>query len=362
MRKNLVVGIVQETKEKEFRVPLVPADVSWLVEKGVSVEVERSSKRVFTDKQYKDKGAKIVDRFKNATLFLGVKEPHIEKLHANKVYMLFSHTTKGQFNNVPLLKACLKKRITLIDYEKIVDMHGRRLVYFGRFAGVCGIIDSLHYLGQKLEWKGITNPFSLIKPAHQYNSLKAAKKAIVVVCRTIQRQGFSRKLSPFIIGITGHGNVSEGVQEILQLLNPIEVHPKDLHNLISKVVDYLHCDATRFRFIERPRGVAVEGGPGFLVDLGLERGLEGLVGVAGAQEISVPNKEAFFVVVGVDEPAGDTLRPVAAHLPSVGVEYVHSVDFYPNLPVASVQYVDVWLTEDNEQVALAGVLQVVSHM
>jgi len=139
VRKNLVVGIVRETKEKEFRVPLVPADVSWLVEKGVSVEVERSSKRVFTDKQYKDKGAKIVDRFINATLFLGVKEPHIEKLHANKVYMLFSHTTKGQFNNVPLLKACLKKRITLIDYEKIVDMHGRRLVtdFSGAFRRQC---------------------------------------------------------------------------------------------------------------------------------------------------------------------------------------------------------------------------------
>lgn len=28
-----------------------------------------------------------------------------------------------------------------------------------------------------------------------------------------------------VVGITGHGNVSSGVQEILELLNPVEIHP-----------------------------------------------------------------------------------------------------------------------------------------
>ena len=66
--------------------------------------------------------------------------------------------------------------------------------------------------------------------------------------------------------------------------------------------------------------------PGVLVDLGAEGGLQGLVGVASAQEVGVADEEALLVVVGVDEPAGDALRPVAAHLASVGVEYVHAVN------------------------------------
>jgi alpha-aminoadipic semialdehyde synthase len=44
----------------------------------------------------------------------------------------------------------------------------------------------------------------------------------------IQRDGFASKISPFIIGIIGHGNVGRGAQEILQAMNPIEVHPKDM--------------------------------------------------------------------------------------------------------------------------------------
>ena len=92
--------------------------------------------------------------------------------------MVFSHTSKGQSSNIHLVKACLKKRVTLIDFEKIVDAHGRRLVYFGRFAGICGLVDSLHYLGKKLEWQGIKNPFTKIEPAYRYSSLESLKKAM----------------------------------------------------------------------------------------------------------------------------------------------------------------------------------------
>jgi alpha-aminoadipic semialdehyde synthase len=39
-------------------------------------------------------------------------------------------------------------------------------------------------------------------------------------------------LAPFIIGITGHGNASRGVQDILSPLAPIEVHPRDMKRFI----------------------------------------------------------------------------------------------------------------------------------
>ncbi|MFC1646539.1 hypothetical protein ACFL2Y_05130 [Candidatus Omnitrophota bacterium] len=228
MRKSLVVGILRETKKWEWRVPLTPSDVNWLVKRGIKVEVESSHTRVFSDSQYRKKGAKVLDRLQKASLLVGIKQPPLDSLYQDKIYMVFSHTSKGQSNNMPLLKACLKSKITLIDYEKIVDLHGRRLVYFGRFAGICGLVDSLHHLGKKLEWQGIKNPFSKIEPAYKYSSLESLKKAMAVVDRCIMRQGFEKKISPFIIGITGHGNVSKGVQEILGTLSPIEVHPKDM--------------------------------------------------------------------------------------------------------------------------------------
>ena len=233
MRKSLCVGILRETKEKEGRTPLTPSDVKWLVKKGISVEVESTPERVFKDLEYKKSGAKTVKRFHKASLLVGIKEPEIEGLYSNKIYMIFSHTIKGQSHNLPLLKAFFKKRVTLIDYEKMTDLYGRRLAYFGRFAGICGAVDSLHYLGKKLQYEGIENPFSFLKAARQYNSFENAKQAIVEVNRRIRRKGFSKELSPFIIGTTGHGNASRGVQEILDLLNPIEIHPKDMPRFIK---------------------------------------------------------------------------------------------------------------------------------
>ena len=54
--------------------------------------------------------------------------------------------------------------------------------------------------------------------------------------------------------------------------------------------------------------------PGLLVDLGLERRLQRPVGIVGAEEVGVADEEALLVVVGVDEPAGDPVGAVAAHL------------------------------------------------
>ncbi|UCD55766.1 MAG: hypothetical protein JSV93_02990 [Candidatus Omnitrophota bacterium] len=258
MRKNLCVGILAETRTGERRAPLTPSDVKWLIKRGVKVEVESNPARVFSDKEYKAAGAKVVNKFRNATLLLGIKGPQIENLYQDKIYMVFSHTIKGQSHNISLLKACLKKNITLIDYEKIVDLHGRRLVYFGRFAGICGLIDSLHYMGKKLEWQGFKNPFSSIQPAHKYGSLKAAKKAMAKLDNEIRAKGFIKKLSPFIIGITGHGRVSGGVQEILEPLGPVEIHPRDMTRFIKHQKKMRH-DIYKIVFLREEKFRSKEG-------------------------------------------------------------------------------------------------------
>ncbi|MFC1593783.1 hypothetical protein ACFL38_00475, partial [Candidatus Omnitrophota bacterium] len=232
MRRQLTVGILQETKYgSERRVPLEPHDVRWLIKRGISVEVEKSPTRVFRDADYEKAGAKVVSRLRNASLLVGIKEPHIRDLYSNTIYMLFSHTSKGQVYNMPLLKEFLHKKITLIDYEKITDSNDHRLIFFGRFAGMCGFTDSLYYLGKKFEWARIKNPFSMIRPAYQYDSLKTLKHDFQRLNQRIYHRGFDKRIVPFIVGITGYGNVSKGVQEMLALLHPVNIHPGDLPDI-----------------------------------------------------------------------------------------------------------------------------------
>ena len=63
------------------------------------------------------------------------------------------------------------------------------------------------------------------------------------------------------------------------------------------------------------------------------------------------DKETLLVVVGVDEPAGNALGAVAAHLPGTGVEDVHAIDLDPHLAMLGGQDLDVRLAEDDEEVA-----------
>ncbi len=232
MRKTLVVGILPESKNTwERRAPLRPRDVAWLVKKKITVEVASSSLRIYKDSQYRRSGAKIVPKFQKANLLVGIKEPPLDTLIPNSIYMVFSHTTKGQEYNQKLLATFLKKKITLIDYEHITGSLGERLVYFGRYAGICGMIDTLHVFGQKVKLQGIPNPFSDLKTSVYYGNYGSAKTALDRVVEKIQRKGLDKKLVPFVIGILGHGNVSRGAQELLEHIGAVDIHPKDIELL-----------------------------------------------------------------------------------------------------------------------------------
>ncbi len=239
MRKSLVVGILPESKNTwERRAPLRPRDVSWLVKKEIPVEVATSSLRIYKDSQYRLAGAKIVPQFQKANLLVGIKEPPLDTLIPNSIYMVFSHTTKGQEYNRNLLTAFLKKKITLIDYEHIKGSLGERLVYFGRYAGICGMIDTLHVFGQKAKLQGITNPFSDLKSAVNYGNYGSAKLALNRVVSKIKRKGLDKRIVPFVIGILGHGNVSQGAQEVLEHMGAVDIHPKDVKLLTRSLTSH----------------------------------------------------------------------------------------------------------------------------
>ena len=175
------LAVRRETKSPlERRTPITPELVRRLG-KGSDVEVlvQPSARRVFHDKEYVRAGATMSENLADATVILGVKEIPPELFQPDTAYVFFSHVIKGQPYNMPMLAKMLELGCTLIDYEKICDPAGKRLIFFGRFAGLAGMIDSLWSLGQRLRREGIPTPLASIEKASTYESLDDAKVAII---------------------------------------------------------------------------------------------------------------------------------------------------------------------------------------
>lgn len=177
LSRNISIGIRREGKNRwERRVALNPEAVSNLISKhNCKVLVQPSSKRIFNDAAYAAVGAKITEDLGPADVILGVKEVPTQELLANKTYMFFSHTHKGQPYNMGMLNDILAKKIRLIDYELLTDENYRRLVAFGRFAGYAGMVDGLVGLGQRLLTQGYGTPFLNIGMSYKYASLQDAR-------------------------------------------------------------------------------------------------------------------------------------------------------------------------------------------
>jgi saccharopine dehydrogenase (NAD+, L-lysine forming) len=229
-----VLGIRREDKNRwERRVPLIPADARKLIAQGYELVVQPSPIRVYPDAEWAALGAKVQDDLDGCSVVLGVKEMPTTLFRQGGVYVYFAHVAKGQKYNMPMLKELLAKGSTLVDYEKIVDDKGRRLVFFGRHAGLAGTIDSLWALGRRLEAEGLDTAFATLEPAHAYRELDDAKRALALVGQKIAEGGLPPSLVPFVAGVTGYGHVGGGAMEILEALGAREVSPADLPALFQ---------------------------------------------------------------------------------------------------------------------------------
>ena len=224
------IAIRRETKSPwERRSPVTPELARRMVNQaGLEVLVQPSARRVFRDNEYVRAGARMSENLSESSVILGVKEIPPELFQADTAYVFFSHVIKGQPYNMPMLRRMLELDCTLIDYEKICDESGRRLIFFGRFAGLAGMIDTLWALGQRLEAEGTDTPLATIEPAHSYPSLHDAKLAIRAAGERIASEGLPDSLLPLTVGIAGYGNVASGVREVLAELPTREIAPQDL--------------------------------------------------------------------------------------------------------------------------------------
>ncbi|MFW5707866.1 MAG: bifunctional lysine ketoglutarate reductase /saccharopine dehydrogenase family protein [Bacteroidota bacterium] len=234
---SVKIGIRHEDKyTAERRTPLTPTHIKKLINNHhLEFVVQSSPKRIFSDAEYEAAGATVSADLRDCPVIMGVKEIPADYFEPGKTYIFFSHVIKGQPYNMPMLKRMMELGCNLIDYEKVADDQNKRLIFFGKYAGLAGMINSLWSLGQRLQEQGFeNNPFLKIKQSCRYDSLDEAKKEISAVGMEIARNGLPEALSPLTIGFTGYGNVSMGAQEIAALLPIKEITPEELGDVARR--------------------------------------------------------------------------------------------------------------------------------
>jgi alanine dehydrogenase len=198
------IGIIEETKTPpDTRVCLPPAHCSKIMamHPEIQVVVQPSASRCFSNQEYKDLGIELQEDVSDCDVLLGVKEVKMSALMENKNYFFFSHTIKKQAYNKELLQTILQKKIHLVDYETLSDKDGKRVIAFGRWAGIVGAHNGILTWGKRkkrFELKAMNECFDFEEAKSYYSSLDL--KGLKVV-------------------LTGTGRVAYGSAEVLDLMN-----------------------------------------------------------------------------------------------------------------------------------------------
>lgn len=207
------IGILREEKSPpDKRVVFTPSQCKWIIDNtNISLFVQSSNVRCFSDELYMKEGVKIVNDLSECDILLGVKEVPVCSLISSKMYFYFSHTIKKQSYNRSLLQKMVNLNIQMVDYE-LLKLNNKRLLGFGRYAGIVGAYNGLLTYGLK---------------SGQYN-LKSAN-----LCdgrEEVESELLKLNLRKEKILITGNGRVANGVVEILNLSKVKEVSKYDFLN------------------------------------------------------------------------------------------------------------------------------------
>ncbi len=201
------IGIIREGKvPPDKRVPLTPAQCKSLMEEypNLKILVQPSPVRAYKDQEYIDAGLPMSEDLSSCDIIIGVKEVNIEDLIPGKKFMFFSHTIKKQPYNRDLLQAVIDKKIQLIDYEVLKDTSNKRILGFGRYAGIVGCYNGFLTFGLK-------HGLYTLKPAHECRDRKEVEEELKKVKLPKNAK----------VVLTGFGRVGHGAREILAQL-PIE--------------------------------------------------------------------------------------------------------------------------------------------
>ena len=197
------IALIKEGKiPADNRVALTPMQCRWVHAHFPKVKIvaQHSSFRCFSDYEYRRAGIEIVQEVTDCDILIGIKEVPKEDLVEGKIYLFFSHTKKKQPHNQKLLQAILQKKITLIDFECLEHNDGQRIIGFGFFAGIVGAHNGMWTYGKR------TGNFNLGR-VNEHNTF-----------RKLIHTYFGLRLPKIKIAVTGSGRVSQGVLEIMNLM------------------------------------------------------------------------------------------------------------------------------------------------
>ncbi len=226
------IGIIREGKTPpDKRVPLSPQQCAEAKEKFPQAElvVQPSAIRKFKDEEYTAAGIVLQDDLSDCDVLFGVKEVPLGMLIPNKTYFFFSHTFKLQPYNAKLLRKILDSKIRLVDYEVLKDERGKRLIGFGRYAGIVGCYNGFRTLGKKLK------SFDL-KPAHECED-RAEMESYLSDVKLPQN---------FKCVLTGFGKVGYGAREIIEKLPIREVSPEEYLNETFNEPVFTHLNTDKY--------------------------------------------------------------------------------------------------------------------
>jgi len=221
------LGIVREGKTPpDKRVPLTPKQCAKLVAQypEVNVLIQKSSIRCFGDEEYSQYGLTLTDDLSDCDILMGVKEVPKTDLLNDKTYFYFSHTIKSQPYNRELLQKMVEKNITMVDYETLKHADGRRIIGFGRYAGVVGCYNGFLAYGKR------SKRFSL-KAANLCQDRNELENELKKV-----------DLDNIKIILSGNGRVGHGALEIVRLLGIKEVTIEEFKTQQFDEAVFVHVD------------------------------------------------------------------------------------------------------------------------
>ena len=221
------IGVLKEEKiPADKRVPLTPKQCRILLDTYPNLEivVRASTIRCFADEMYRAQGVDVVGDLSDCDVLIGVKEVPEGSLIANKTYFYFSHTIKKQSYNRNLLLKMRALNISMVDYEVLKNKQGKRLLGFGRYAGIVGTYNAFLTYGLKSE---------------KYN-LKAAHNCEDRI--EMESEMSKIKLSNEKFIVTGNGRVGNGILEIMEESNIREVSKSDFLTKTFNEAVFVHLN------------------------------------------------------------------------------------------------------------------------
>ena len=156
------IGVPKEIKPQENRIGLTPESVKELISNGHEVLVENNGgyEAGFENDQYKNAGAKIVDKasdiFNDAEIIVKVKEPlsnEVKMIKENQIIFTYLHLAAAK----ELTEGLIKSKGVCIAYETVTDNNGRLplLAPMSAVAGRMSVQAGAHCLEKNQKGRGV---------------------------------------------------------------------------------------------------------------------------------------------------------------------------------------------------------------